>query len=282
MSADEDSGLLQDLLGVLPREALAPSVQALLGVTVPRANAITRAFDRLVATPLKRDLVRLHGSGLAKREPMIYTARGTVAVDEWVDRVLEEAESRAMEAHLGRWLEEVARIVSGGIEAESGVGLRIEDDRGVHLYAIQATPRSWKADVSALRKAAARVRGGERDAHLYIAVLSGRTRTGPIPAVPDVSLLDPDDFWLRVGGIADFRARLLKASIVLSALVDSRIAEEVVRIKSEANALYGDPGGALDLDLLAAPPPRPRLRRGGEHGLDAAGTGPARADDAES
>jgi hypothetical protein len=52
---------------------------------------------------------------------MIYTARGTTTVDEWVDRALEDWETSAIEGHIGTWMEEVARIVSGGVKPGSGV-----------------------------------------------------------------------------------------------------------------------------------------------------------------
>ena len=44
-------------------------------------------------------------------------------------------------------------------------------------------------------------------------------------------MLASDEFWHRISGIADFRARLLRASTILSWLVKSRAADEVERIK---------------------------------------------------
>lgn len=44
---------------------------------------------------------------------MIYSARGADSVEEWADRVLADKETSAIEGHIGTWLEEVARIVSG-------------------------------------------------------------------------------------------------------------------------------------------------------------------------
>ena len=56
---------------------------------------------------------------------MIYTARGATTVDEWVDHVLADKETSAIEAHIGTFLAEVARIVSGGIKPGSGVDLAV-------------------------------------------------------------------------------------------------------------------------------------------------------------
>jgi hypothetical protein len=87
---------------------------------------------------------------------MIYTARGTRTVEDWAERVLADKETSAIEAHLGTFLEEVARIVSGGIKPGSGVDLQLEDQEGVvHLYAIQVSSNTKnsggrKADVEAL------------------------------------------------------------------------------------------------------------------------------------
>jgi hypothetical protein len=64
----------------------------------------------------------------------------------------------------------------------------------------------------------------------------------------------------RVSGVPDFRARLLKASMVLANLVRRRAADEVERIRDEATILYGDRDGGLNLDALAHPPKR--LKRG--------------------
>ena len=69
---------------------------------------------------------------------MIYTVRGTDTVDEWVRRTLDDWETSAIEGHLGTWMEEVARIVSGGVKPGSGVDLQIdrpEDPPVTELYA---------------------------------------------------------------------------------------------------------------------------------------------------
>jgi hypothetical protein len=125
--------LLDDLIPALPRVAFVPAVQAVLGVTRQQANQIVEAFDVFVSAPLRTNLMKLTGRDLARRNPMIYTARGTTTVEEWVDQVLADKETSAIEAHIGTFLEEVARIVSGGIKPGSGVDLQVERDGVVQL-----------------------------------------------------------------------------------------------------------------------------------------------------
>jgi hypothetical protein len=76
-----------------------------------------------------------------------------------------------------------------------------------------------------------------------------------IPSEPDITMLSSDDFWTRVSGIPDFRARLLRAMTILSWLVKRRSADEAERIKAEAIELFGDDEGNLDLELLAGRAP---------------------------
>jgi hypothetical protein len=215
-----------------------------------------------VARPLQANLSKKKGRDLAKRNPMIYTARGTSTVEAWVDRALEDWETSAIEGHIGTWMEEVARIVSGGIKPGSGVDLQIERPGTppvTELYAIQAAPNTKSAggsrsDVESLRRAAGALRAGRRVVEQYVAVLHGRKKTAALTADPSITKLASDDFWEKVSGIADFRARLLKASTTLSSLVTGRAATEVARIKVEAATIFGDERGNLRLDVLANPP----------------------------
>jgi hypothetical protein len=129
----------------------------------------------------------------------------------------------------------------------------------VQLYAIQAASNtknsgSRRADIAALKLAARPLRAARRHVELNVAVLSGRAKTGRMRSEPDIAVLGSDEFWHRITGIPDFRARLLKASMILAALVKSRSADEVARIKSDAIQLYGDADGGLNLDALADPP----------------------------
>jgi hypothetical protein len=259
VSADT-TDLVQELLAPLPRAALVPAVQAVLGVTSHQADQIVTAFDEFVAQPLEANLKKLQGRDLAKRNPMIYTIRGARTVEDWVERVLADKETSAIEAHFGTFLEEVARIVSGGVKPGSGVDLQLEDEEGVvHLYAIQVSSNTKnaggrKTDVEALKRAARPLRASKRFVEMNIAVLGGRAKTRPMPSEPDITLLGSDEFWTRITGIPDFRARLLKVSVILAPLVKTRAADEVIRIKEEARVLYGDSDGGLNLDAVATPP----------------------------
>jgi Type II restriction endonuclease EcoO109I len=259
-AARHSDDLVVDLVDPLPRVALVPEVQAILGVTRQQATAIAEAFDDFVAKPLEANFAQLKARDLAKRNPMIYTIRGTRTVDEWVDRVLDDKETSAIEGQIGTFLEEVARIMSGGIKPGSGVDLQIERDDGtVELYAIQTSGNTKnsggrKTDVDALKRAARPLRASRRFVELKIAVLGGRSLTRPMPSEPDVTLVGSDDFWERITGIADFRSRLLKASVVFAPLIRTRAADEVTRIKEEASELFGGEAGDLNLDAVANPP----------------------------
>jgi hypothetical protein len=261
---DRPRDLVEDLLAPLPRTAMVSAVQAVLGVIHHQAQQIVTAFDEFVSAPLEANLKKLHGRDLALRNPMTYTTRGTTTVDEWVERVVADKETSAIENHLGMFLEEVARIVSGGIKPGSGVDLQVEQEGVVQLYAIQSSPSTKNAggrstDVEALKRAARPLRATKRTVEMNIAVLSGRAKTGVVRAEPEIAVLGSDDFWERLTSISDFRARLLKASVILSSLVRARAADEVARIRGEAMSLYGNSDGGLNLDALANPP---RLKRG--------------------
>ena len=245
---------------------LVAGVAATLGVSSAAAEAIVVAFERFVAEPLEQNLELVNAHTLAKRNPMIYTARGATTVDQWVDRVLEDRETSAIEGHLGTWQEEVARIVSEGFKPGSGVDLQLERSDVVELYAIQSAPNTKSAggrrsDVDALRRAAGAIRASKRRVDLYIAVLSGRRVSRALRSDPNIVVLASDEFWERVSGIADFRARLIRTTAMLSGLVMARAATEVARIRGDAHATFGDEHGNLDLAKLADPPPRARRRR---------------------
>jgi hypothetical protein len=256
----EQVDLLGDLLEPIPRKAIVPAVRAALGLSERQSDRIVRAFDDFVARPLVANLAKLRGRDLAKRNPMIYTVRGVETVQEWADHVLADKETSAVEAHIGTWLEEVARIVSGGIKPGSGIDLQIPDADGVvQLYAIQAAPNTKnaggrKSDIESLRRGARVLRNQRQQVELNIAVLGGRAKTGILREHSDVTVLSSDDFWERVSGIADFRARLVRATTILSWLVKRRSRDEVERIKLEAVELFGDEDGKLNLEALSNAP----------------------------
>jgi hypothetical protein len=260
VTSEEQSDLVSDLLAPIPRTAVVPAVQASLGVSRRTADRIVQAFDDFVAKPLEVNLRKLHGRDLAKRNPMVYTVRGIETVEAWAEQVLADKETSAIEAHIGTFLEEVARIVSGGIKPGNGVDLQIQDDEGVvHLYAIQSAPNTKnaggrKTDIEALKRAARPLRSHRQRVEMNIAVLGGRAKTGPMRSEPDITMVSSDDFWVRVSGIPDFRARLVRCTIVLSWLVKRRSADQTARIKGEAVELFGDAEGRLDVELLANAP----------------------------
>jgi hypothetical protein len=260
VTAEEQADLVSDLLAPIPRTAVVPAVRATLGVSQKTADRIVQAFDDFVAKPLEANLRKLQGRDLAKRNPIVYTVRGVENAEEWAEKVLADKETSAIEAHIGTFLEEIARIVSGGIKPGSGVDLQVQgEDDVVHLYAIQSAPNTKnaggrKTDVAALKSAARPLRAHKQRVEMNIAVLGGRAKSGPMRSEPDITMLSSDDFWARISGIPDFRARLLRASIVLSWLVKRRSAEDSTRIKSEAVELFGDADGRLDLEALANAP----------------------------
>jgi Type II restriction endonuclease EcoO109I len=245
---------------------LIATVAAELGVHPGKATEIVAAFERHVAVPLQHNLQRLKGRDLAKRNPMIYTSRGAKTVREWVGRYLEDRETSAIEGHIGTWQEEVARIVSGGFKPGSGVDLQLERDGVIELYAIQSAPNTKsaggaKADRAALHAAAGSLRASRRPVHLNVAVLAGRSKSTPMRSDTSIMHVGSDDFWERVSGVPDFRARLLRATMRLSELLRGRARSEVDRIHAEADTAFGDGHGNLDLTKLAYPPAATRSRR---------------------
>jgi hypothetical protein len=83
------------------RAQLNQQVQVVLGVPLATATEIVQAFDDVIARPLQANLSKKKGRDHAKCNPMIYMARGTTTVDEWVDRALEDWETSAIEGHIG-------------------------------------------------------------------------------------------------------------------------------------------------------------------------------------
>lgn len=233
-----------------------------MGVAEDTAGRIVEAFETHVAKPLVQNLAKKKGRDLAKRNPAIYTARGVTTVDEWVSRWLDDWETSAIEGHIGTWMEEVARIVSGGVKPGGGADLQIEREGTpptTELYAIQTAGNTKpaggrKADVDALRRGAAPLRAARRIVEMYIAVLHGRAKTAPYGADPNITILASDEFWARISGITDFRARLLRASTTLSSLIDRRAEAEVARIRDEAHAVFGNTDGSMNMDAVVNPP----------------------------
>lgn len=102
------------------------------------------------------------------------------------------------------------------------------------LYAIQSAPNAKssggrRSDIAALRASAAAFRASRWSVEMNIAVLSGRRKTSALKDNPDTALAS-DEFWERVSGIADFRARLINTTAILSGRITARAASEVARI----------------------------------------------------
>jgi hypothetical protein len=257
--AGAEKELSADLFAKAARASVVDEVRSVLGTNRMQTDAIVEAFETFVAEPLERNLQRLRGRDLARRNPMIYTLRGVDRIDDWVDRVLEDKETSAIESHIGTFLEEVAGIVSGGIKPGSGVDLQVDGEDGViQLYALQSSGNtknagSRRSDIDALKRAALPLRAARRHVELNFAVLHGRSSSGTIKAEPGITVLGSDIFWTRVSGVADFRVRMLKASLVLARLVQGRAADQVDRIRDEARQLFGTDAGELDLEALANP-----------------------------
>lgn len=77
----------------------------------------------------------------------------------------------------------------------------------------------------------------------------------------DITVLSSDDFWERVSGIRDFRARLLRTTTILAWLVKAPVGGADARIKQEAVELFADAEGRLDLEALARAPMTAREER---------------------
>ena len=87
---------------------------------------------------------------------------------------------------------------------------------------------------------------------LNIAILAGQEKTRTLRSDSAITVLASDDFWHRISGIPDFRARLLRASTILAWLIKARSRDEVERIKGEAREVYGNDDGRINLDALAS------------------------------
>ena len=72
-------------------------------------------------------------------------------------------------------------------------------------------------------------------------MLSGRRVSRALGSDPNILVLDSDEFWERVSGIADFRARLIRTTAILSGLITARAASEVARIREDAHEISGMP-----------------------------------------
>ena len=152
------------------RADLTAKVAALLDVDEEKARKIVDAFDAQIARPVESKFAELQPHDLLKRNPYFYGVLGVTSVEDWIDRALADLETSALESHVGRWLEDVARIVSGGFKPGSGVDVQREiGDDAVELYSLQMAANTKssggsQAEINNLRQAAAplRTHGGKR------------------------------------------------------------------------------------------------------------------------
>lgn len=119
------------------RADLTAKVAGLLDVDDEQAREIVEAFDTHVARPVEKKFAELQPHDLTKRNPYFYAVLGITSVEDWVDRALADRETSAIEGHVGTWLEDVARIMSGGIKPGGGVDVQREVDDTVELYSLQ-------------------------------------------------------------------------------------------------------------------------------------------------
>ncbi len=260
MASKAGPSLTATLLAPVSRARVVALVQLVLGLDWQTTTEIVESFDEFVAQPLEKALKEMHGRDLAKRNPMIYTARGVETVAEWIAAVLSDTETSRIENLLGTWQEEVAKIVSGGEKPAGGVDLQVTGPDGViRLYAIQTATNTKNAsgrknDIQALRAGAAVLHNQRKHVEIYIATLHGRKSSATHPKESGIEMLGSDDFWTQMSGIADFRARLVQATTILAELIAERSSDDVARIQAEAGALYDDGGGRLKVTALIDPP----------------------------
>jgi len=249
------------------REQLSVQVAELLQIDTANARRIGESFDLRVAQALERKFAEIRPHDLAKRTTFFYAVLGVSSIEDWVGRGLADTETSALEAFIGTWLEDVARIVSGGTKPASGVDLqRALDDNVVELYSLQMADNTKNAPAAAeeirkLRTAAAALRAHRTRVTMYVGVLFGRRSSRSPGAAPDVLKPSSSELWAHLTGQQDFLPRLLDATRLLSVLVKARASDDAARLAAEAATFFAASDGTLDLGKLADPPPPPRRRR---------------------
>lgn len=250
------------------RADLTEKVAALLQVDDDTARKIVEAFDTQIARPVEKKFAGLQPHDLTKRNPYFYAVLGVTSVEDWVDRALADLETSALESHVGKWLEDVARIMSGGFKPGSGVDVQRQiDDDTVELYSLQMAGNTKSSggsqqEITNLRQAAAplRTHGGMRVTTI-VGVMFGRKSSRPPKA--DANILKPssNELWEMLTGQKGFLPRLLAVARLLSVLVSARAHDEAERLKIDAVRTFAAGDGTLDLGKLIEPPSRTRRRR---------------------
>jgi hypothetical protein len=200
---------------------------------------------------------------IARRNPFVYASLGITDVDRWVRQVIQDRTMSALEGLIGNFLEEVARIVSGGIKPGSGVDLQIDKDGDVDLYALQSASNTKNAggrrsDLSGLEKAAGSLRAQRRHVTKNVATLFGRVADSERGGVRWMS---SQAFWERITGDREFAGRLLGAIVRLSALIHRDAEDRIAAVSEQAKGLFSREDGTIDWDKVFSSPRRPRSRR---------------------
>jgi hypothetical protein len=247
------------------RAELTAKVAALLEVEDEKARKIVEAFDTHVALPVEKKFAGLQPHDLTKRNPYFYAVLGITSVEDWVDRALADRETSAIEGHVGTWLEDVARIMSGGIKPGGGVDIQREVDT-VELYSLQMAGNTKSSggsqqEIAKLRQAAAPLRAHKKNVTMIVGVMHGRKASASPKAAPDVLKPSSTELWEMLTGQTNFLPRLAAAAQLLSVLVSARAHDEAERLKLEAVAYFAAADGTLDLAKIIEPPPRPRRRK---------------------
>jgi Type II restriction endonuclease EcoO109I len=179
---------------------------------------------------------------------------GVTSVEDWIDRALADLETSALESHVGRWLEDVARIVSEGFKPGSGVDVQREiGDDVVELYSLQMAANTKssggsQAEINNIRQAAAPLRThGRMRVTTIVGVMYGRKSSRPSEADPNILKPSSEELWERLTGQKGFLPRLLAVARLLSVLVGARARDEAERLKIEAARLFAAEEGMLDL-----------------------------------
>ena len=102
---------------------LVTTVAVALKTNEQHAREIVRAFEQFIAAPLRKRFDTTTPTDIVRRNPFVYATLGVTRSDQWVERVLADMLTSSAEGLVGNWLEEVARIMSGGFKPGSGVDL---------------------------------------------------------------------------------------------------------------------------------------------------------------
>jgi hypothetical protein len=246
------------------RADLIQQLAAALGTDEARASQIADAFHTFVAAPLSEMLDQAVGAQIAWRNPFVYAALGIDKADPWVERVLNDQLISSAEGLVGTWLEEVARIMSGGHKPGGGIDLQVERPDGIiDIYAIQMTTNTKNAgggrsDREGIETSTRVLSAARRNVERYVGYIFGRKKT---TSVKGVTRLASDEFWLRMTGDNNFLPKLLHACTLLGRVYSLDALRDVARVQQEARLVYGDGAEGIDWQKVISAPPKPRRKK---------------------